>query len=141
MEWGQFTGGRCAARTGVAPVQSTNKGEKLTYNVAMTHETYLASLEPERRADMHALDALIRKVAPDLESVLLTSSIGYGPFRYRYATGREGDSARIAISSRKNYIAIYSWALPTFKARFPKAKCGVACLTFKRLGDLDEKAL
>jgi hypothetical protein len=36
---------------------------------------------------------------------------GYGPFHYRYASGREGDAHRIAVAARKTGISLYVLAL------------------------------
>jgi hypothetical protein len=30
--------------------------------------------------------------------------LGYGPFRYRYPSGREGDTCVISLASQKRYI-------------------------------------
>jgi hypothetical protein len=37
-----------------------------------------------------------------------TGVIGYGPYHYKYATGREGDSCIIGLSGRKNYISLFA---------------------------------
>ena len=61
-----------------------------------TPAEYIAAVGDKRRPDIAALDALIRKHAPKLEPVIMGGMLGYGPFHYRYASGREGD----ACSSR-----------------------------------------
>ena len=68
---------------------------------------YLDGLAEPRRTDMVLLDALIRRTAPELEPVMAGSMLGYGPFHYRYASGREGDAALIALASQKRYISLY----------------------------------
>jgi hypothetical protein len=104
---------------------------------------------PERRADVVRLDRLIRDTLPDLEVHESDGGIGYGPFHYRYASGREGDAYRVSLASRKTGISLYVLALTeggeylaeTRAAAFPKARVGKSCVRFKRLDDLDEAAL
>jgi len=74
--------------------------------------------------------------------------LGYGPFHYRYASGREGDGCKLAIASNVSYISLYCFAADAkgyvaerYVDRLPKAGIGKACVRFKKLADLDEKAL
>jgi hypothetical protein len=73
----------------------------------MTPDEYVATVEDRRRTDVAALDALIRETAPDLERVTSGPAIGYGPFHYRYASGREGDAALIGLAANKRYLSLY----------------------------------
>ena len=70
--------------------------------------------------------------------------IGYGPYHYRYATGREGDSARVALASNKTGFSVYvacvdskGYLAEQAKARLGKASVGKSCIRFKRLDDID----
>jgi hypothetical protein len=99
-------------------------------------------------ADLRELDALIRKNAPKLAPVTQGAMLAYGAFQYRYATGREGTSARIAIAGRKSGISLYfnsvneqGYIAEQFASRFAKGKVGKSCIVFKRLSDLSEKDL
>ena len=54
--------------------------------------------------------------------------LGYGPFHYRYASGREGDASLIALASRKQYISLYvlctterGYLAEQYAERLPKA--------------------
>jgi hypothetical protein len=104
---------------------------------------------PARREDVARLDRLIRDTLPDLDVGESDGTIGYGPFHYRYASGREGDAYRVSVASRKTGISLYVLALTedgeylaeSRADRFPKAKVGKSCVRFKRLDDLDERAL
>lgn len=109
---------------------------------------YLARLEEPRKSDVARLDALIRKHAPKLEPFIHAGMLAYGPFRYRYPTGREGDWFRIGVASNKAYISLYACAADErgyvaerYKDKLPKANIGRSCVRFKRLSELDEKAL
>ena len=70
--------------------------------------------------------------------------IGYGPFHYRYASGREGDAHLLALSPRKNYISLYvlcttdgAYLAESYRERLPKANIGKSCVRFKRTSDID----
>jgi hypothetical protein len=74
--------------------------------------------------------------------------LGYGPFHYRYASGREGDASLLALSSRKNYISLYvlctteaGYLAEQYAERLPKANIGKSCVRFKRTSDVDRDAL
>lgn len=99
-------------------------------------------------ADIKAIDELIKKSAPKLLPAIQGTMLVYGVFQYRYDTGREGSSARIAIACRKNGISLYfncvddqGYIAEQFAARFPKAKVGKSCVAFKHLADLSEQDL
>ena len=74
--------------------------------------------------------------------------LGYGPFHYRYASGREGDASLIALASRKQYISLYvlctterGYLAEQYAERLPKANIGKSCVRFKRTEDVDRGAL
>ena len=56
---------------------------------ASTPAEYLAQLEEPRKAEIAALDALIRKVAPKLEPFILSGMLAYGPYQIGRASCRE----------------------------------------------------
>jgi hypothetical protein len=98
-----------------------------------------------QQADIDRLHELIKDALPDLAS----DAGGYGPFHYRYASGREGDAHRVAVAARKTGISLYVLALTangqylaeSRAGEFPRAKVGKSCIRFKRLDDLDLDAL
>ena len=109
-----------------------------------TPAEYIAKLEEPRKADVAALHALIRKTAPKLKPFIQTGVLAYGPYHYKYASGREGEWFRIGVASNKNYISLYICAcdqigyIPErYKKALPKANIGKSCVRFKRLSDLD----
>ena len=113
-----------------------------------TPAEYIAALDEPRKSDIAALDALIRKLAPKLEPFIQSGILAYGPFHYKYASGREGDWFRIGLASNKNYISLYICAADEtgyiaehYKEALPKASIGKSCVRFKRLSDLDQAAL
>jgi uncharacterized protein YdhG (YjbR/CyaY superfamily) len=106
-----------------------------------TPEEYIAAVDDRRRADIAELDALIRTHAPELEPVIQGGMLGYGPYRYRYASGREGDTCTLMIASNASYVSLYSALAERYAERLMKASCGKSCVRFKKLADLDEDAL
>lgn len=113
-----------------------------------TAAEYIAAVDEKRRSDIAALDALIRTHAPTLEPVVMDGMLGYGPFHYRYASGREGDACKLSVASNASYISLYCFAAGAegyvaerYVDRLPKAGIGKSCVRFRKLADLDEAAL
>jgi len=113
-----------------------------------TPKEYIAALKEPRRSEVVALETLVRKAAPKLEPFIYSGMLGFGPFHYKYASGREGDAAKIAIASNANYISLYLLAIDEkgyvaerYADQLPKAKVGKTCVRFKKLQDLDVKVL
>ncbi|MBS2016846.1 MAG: DUF1801 domain-containing protein [Deltaproteobacteria bacterium] len=113
-----------------------------------TPKQYIDNLAEPRRSDVAKLHALITKTVPKLEPVIVMGMLGYGPFHYKYASGREGDTAKICVASNASYISLYAmaadgdgWVAERYKDRLPKAKIGKSCVRFKKLDDLDAAAL
>jgi hypothetical protein len=104
---------------------------------------YLDTLSPERRKIIDALDKLIRKTVPKLKPEVVDTGFGYGPYHYRYESGREGDAWVIGLSSRKQAISLYvicvvekKFLAENYKKHFPRANIGRCCIRFKKLEDL-----
>lgn len=115
---------------------------------AETPEDYIAQLDEPRRSQIAALHALIRKTVPRLKPFIQSGMLAYGPFHYRYASGREGDWFRIGVASNKSYISLYACAADErgyvaerYKKKLPRASIGKSCVRFKKLEDLDQAAL
>jgi hypothetical protein len=113
-----------------------------------TPTQYIAALTDPRQGEIRRLHRLIRATVPDLKPFMISGMIGYGPFRYRYPSGREGDGARIALASRKQYISLYACAADArgyvaerYRKELPKADIGKSCVRFKRLEDVDLEVL
>jgi hypothetical protein len=111
-------------------------------------EDYIAALAEPRRTDVAALDALIREHALGLEPVVAGKMLGYGPFHYRYASGREGDTTLLGLASQKRYISLYvlcanggRYLAESYAERLPKASVGKSCVRFARLSDVDPAVL
>lgn len=111
-----------------------------------TPEQYIASLPTERRARVQSVHDGIRKAAPDLKPFIYCGMLGYGPYRYKYASGREGDGAVVALASQKNHLSLYicgtengEYLAEKNKERLGRVSVGKSCIRFKKLEDLDLK--
>jgi hypothetical protein len=109
----------------------------------MTADAWIDAQPEPVRADLRALHARIVAAAPALP-VSVGEMLAYGPFRYRYASGREGTSALVSIAVRKGGFSVYvnavdgdGYVAEAAAAKLGKAKVGRSCITFKRLADLD----
>lgn len=73
------------------------------------------------------------------------SIVGFGSYRYQYASGRTGDWMLTGFSPRKGKLSIY--VMSGFKDEAPlmsklgKYTSGKSCLNVKRLDDVDLKVL
>ncbi len=86
-------------------------------------DAYLATLEKTRRERGEALDALIRKLAPDAAIDM----------SYRMPTYKRGEHF-IAWASQKRCLSVYTCSAERsagFRAKWPKIKAGVGCVNFK----------
>lgn len=124
---------------------ATAKKSAAVASKTITPAAYLRELAEPRRRELTALHRLIRAQAPRLKPIGDKNGIGYGPFHYRYASGREGDTFWLGLSSRKQYISLYvmcvtvgeKYLAETYKSRLPQAKIGKCCITFRKLVDVD----
>ena len=112
-----------------------------------TPQEYIDRLTEPRRSDISHLHGLITREAPELEPHVSEDGIGYGKYRFRYTTGREGDWTTIGLSSQKQYISLYvsgaraGSVTERYRERLPKAVIGRWSVKIKRLSDVDEAAL
>ena len=109
---------------------------------------YIAALPGSQRADAQRLHKLIRKTAPTLKPFLSSGMVGYGPIHVPYESGREVDWFAVGVAGRKHGLALHVMPpadgspMPEIgKDRFPKGDVGMSCVRFRKLDDLDEKAV
>lgn len=122
--------------------KAENKTQATSADVAAFLE---AVPDPVRRADGIALDAMMRRVTGEAPRMWGPTIVGYGEYRYRYDSGREGDMCRTGFSPRKAELVVYlvgqfeihaDEAAALF-ARLGKHRTGKSCLYIKRLADVD----
>jgi hypothetical protein len=70
--------------------------------------------------------------------------LGYGKYRYKYESGREGDTGVVTLASQKLYISLYlgcpddgEFLAEKNKARLGKVSTGKCCIRFKKLANLN----
>jgi hypothetical protein len=108
---------------------------------------FLAGVRDEqRRQDALRLCAIMQQITGEPPTMWGASIIGFGTYHYRYASGREGDSALASFAPRSDHLAIY--LVGEFEARHQSVlarlgphKTGKGCLYLKRLDDVDQDAL
>ena len=120
--------------------------ENKTKGTDASVESYLSAIDdPSRRQDCVELSQLMARVTQEKPRMWGSSIVGFGSYHYRYESGREGDSCLAGYSSRKGDISIY--LMGTFEGRdallaqLGKHKMGKACLTIRRLQDVDTQVL
>ncbi len=101
--------------------------------------------DAQKREDAAALVDIMRK-ATKAEPVMWGSSIiGFGSYRYKYASGREGDWPIIGLSPRKQNLTLYIMVgfaeFEDLLAKLGKHTTGSSCLYIRRLADIDVPTL
>ena len=110
-------------------------------------EDFLAGVPDEqRREDARRLCAMMEQVTGEPPAMWGASIIGFGSYHYRYASGREGDSALAGFSPRRPHLVIYlvggfESRHQSVLARLGPYKAGKGCLYLKRLDGVDHDAL
>jgi hypothetical protein len=110
-------------------------------------EGFLAGVPDEqRREDSRRLCTMMQEITGEPPTMWGTSIIGFGTYHYRYASGREGDSALAGFAPRRQHLAIY--LVGEFEsrhrsvlARLGPHESGKGCLYIRRLEDVDHDAL
>jgi len=107
---------------------------------------FLSTVEPKsRREDALQLMSLLGNLCGWPAQMWGDAIVGFGSYRYQYASGRSGDWMRIGFSPRKSALVLY--VMDGFSEReqllerLGKPKLGKSCLYIKRLKDLDTLAL
>ena len=139
--WSRSSRRRCTRanrrRTGAGPL-SENKTRETDASV----EDFLAGVENDRRReDARAVAALMEEITGELARMWGPSIIGFGRYRYRYDSGREGEFFLTGVSPRKSALTVY--IMPGFAShdalmdRLGKHRTGRSCLYINKLEDVD----
>lgn len=107
---------------------------------------FIAGVEPPvRRNDALRLDTTFREVTGFQPVMWGASTIGYGRYHYRYASGREGDFLATGFSPRRAALSIH--IMPGYAdfgsilKDLGKYRTGKSCLYINKLSDIDERVL
>jgi Domain of unknown function (DU1801) len=98
-----------------------------------------------QRGDARKIAAMMERLSGHEPKLWGPSIIGFGVYRYKYDSGREGEWSRIGFSPRKGQTVIYLvdgfLGHSELMAKLGKHKTGKSCLYIKRLSDVDEAVL
>ncbi|MFO0908465.1 MAG: DUF1801 domain-containing protein [Isosphaeraceae bacterium] len=105
-------------------------------------DDHIASIaDVARREDCAAITRLMERVTGERPRMWGTSIVGFGTYRYVYASGQSGDWPVVGFSSRKGDLSIYLMTefpeRAELLARLGKHKTGKSCLYVRRLSDID----
>ena len=106
---------------------------------------FLSTQPEQKREDCRVIIALMQTASGTKAEMWGSAIIGFGTYHYKYATGREGDWMRIALSPRKQNISIYIMdgfsKYEKLLAKLGKHKLGRSCLYINKLEDVNIKVL
>jgi hypothetical protein len=116
--------------------------EPRTVPTGIDPEAFIAAVaDPAQRADAAVIAALMARLSGEPARMWGPSIIGYGHYRYRYDSGREGEMCRIGFSPRKGQTVLYlvdgADNHAAELARLGRHKTGKSCLYIRRLADID----
>jgi len=120
--------------------------ENKTKATAADAQAFLAAIDhPQRRADGQALATIMTRISGEPPVMWGPSIVGFGLHRYKYESGREGETCSIGFSPRKAALVLYlSCDLDSNQAlldRLGKHERGRSCLYVKKLADVDAAIL
>ena len=105
-------------------------------------EDFIAAVaDPARREDCRRVAAMMQAASGAPPVMWGASIVGFGRYRYTYASGRTGDWPVIGFSPRKAQTVLYVMGgfegQDDLVARLGKVKTSVACLYVNRLDQID----
>ncbi len=126
--------------------KTTCMAENKTQPTDASVEEFLGAVEhPTRRADGFELLNMMRELTGQEAVMWGPTIVGFGKYHYKYASGREGDSAAVGFSPRKTNLALYGLTMgPEADRLLPelgKHKTGASCLYVNKLDDVDRDVL
>ena len=109
-------------------------------------QEFLNALPDEkRRQECITLLELMSRLTGAEAEMWGSSMVGFGRYKYRYASGHTGETFLLGFAPRKNELTVYPNSyLENFApilARLGKHKTGKGCLYLKRLEDVDLQVL
>lgn len=121
-------------------------GELKTKRTAASVSDFVESVKDEgRRRDCRDVLRLMTAITKARPRMWGASIVGFGSYRYKSASGREGDWFLTGFSPRKADLTIYVTggfeAHQDLMDRLGKYKTGQTCLYVKKLADVDRAVL
>ena len=82
--------------------------ENKTKPTAASVDAFLDAVpDPQRREDARAVRALMERLSGEPATMWGPGIVGFGRYRYRYDSGREGEFVRIGFSPRAKELVLY----------------------------------
>jgi Domain of unknown function (DU1801) len=115
--------------------------ELKTRKTTASVDAFLEQLDPARRDDCVTLVRLMKQATKTEPRMWGPSIVGFGDYKYKYGSGREGEWFAMGFSPRKKDLTLYILpGVQAYKGHLEKLgphKTGVSCLYIKRLADID----
>jgi len=95
--------------------------------------------EAERREDCFTVAKMMEEITGEKPKMWGPSIVGFGSYRYKYASGHEGDWPVAAFSPRKKDLTLYfmmGFVKRPEMAKLGKHSVGKSCLYIKKLSDI-----
>ena len=107
---------------------------------------FIAGIDDDaKREDAERLLALMADVTGEPATMWGQSIVGFGSYRYRYASGHQGEWMLTGFSPRKRNLTVYIMpGFATFESvlkQLGKHKTSRSCLYVQRLSDIDVDVL
>ena len=122
---------------------ATNKTAPTDASVAQHLDAKAANAA--QRADADALVALMARITGEPATLWGPSIVGFGRYRYTYASGRSGEAPLAGFAVRGRDLVVYldceSDAQQALLGRLGKYKMGKSCLYLRQLADVDMAVL
>jgi hypothetical protein len=119
--------------------------ENKTKPTDVSPAAFIAQVENEqRRKDGRELLAMMKDITGERAKMWGPTIVGFGQYRYRYDSGREGDIMIVGFSPRKQNLVLYVGSAlhdESLMSKLGKHKKGKGCLYVNKLDDIDRKAL
>jgi len=109
-------------------------------------ENFLKKVEhPTKREDSLRILELMKEITQEKPVMWGDSIVGFGSYRYKYASGREGDWPLVGFSPRKQNLTLYIMSgfekYEKLLENLGKFKTGKSCLYINKLKDVDIRIL
>jgi hypothetical protein len=118
---------------------------KTQKNETSVQEFLDAVADDRKREDSYAVLEFMKEVTGDEPAMWGTSIIGFGSYRYKYASGREREWFLTGFSPRKKNITLYIMSgfdeYERLLGDLGKHSTGKSCLYINKLEDVDQETL
>jgi hypothetical protein len=107
---------------------------------------YISSVPINKRETLHFLFDEISKAIPNEKPFMISGIIGFSKFKYKYASGKDGDWFVVGLAERKTGYSIYicclekegnQYLVEKYSKEIGKATCGKSCIRFSKLEDIN----